>query len=127
MEHYYRAAGIEFVRDFDEVCRRADVYVCDNSSTLFEFASTGRPVVVMNDVSWRRNVHHGLRFWDAAHVGVNVDRADGLVDAVALALEDRAEQRAARSDALDIVYVYRTGAAAGAAAIGAWSREAVAA
>jgi hypothetical protein len=128
MEHYYRAAGIELVRDFDEVCRRADVYVCDNSSTLFEFASTGRPVVVMNDVSWRRNVHHGLRFWDAAHVGVNVDRADRLVDAVALALEDRAEQRAARSDALDIVYVYRTGAAErAAAAIGAWSREAVAA
>jgi hypothetical protein len=128
MERIYRRSGIEFVRDFDDVCRRADVYVCDNSSTLFEFAATGRPVVVMNDVSWRRNVRHGLRFWAAAHVGVNVDRADGLLDAVAVALEDRAEQRANRSDALDIVYPYRTGGAARAAeAIAAWAREAVAA
>jgi glycosyltransferase involved in cell wall biosynthesis len=128
MERIYRRAGIEFVRDFDEVCRRADVYVCDNSSTLFEFAATGRPVVVMNDVSWRRNAQHGLRFWDAAHVGVNVDRADRLVDAVAEALDDRAEQRAMRSDALDIVYAYRTGAAERAsAAIQAWAPAAVAA
>ena len=45
---WYRRHGIEFTADFDEVLRRADVYACDNSSTLYEFASTGRPVVVLN-------------------------------------------------------------------------------
>ena len=25
--------------DFDEVCRRADLYICDNSSSLYEFAA----------------------------------------------------------------------------------------
>jgi hypothetical protein len=43
IQRYYRRAGIPFVADFDDVCRQADVYVCDNSSTLFEFAATGRP------------------------------------------------------------------------------------
>src|SRR5690606_19702269 len=39
----YERLGIEVVPDFDEVCRRADLYVCDGVSTLYEFASTGRP------------------------------------------------------------------------------------
>ena len=63
---WYRAHGIEYVPDFFEVCRRADVYACDNSSTLFEFASTGRPVVVLNAPWYRRDAYHGLRFWEAA-------------------------------------------------------------
>ena len=45
--YFYREHGIEYTADFDEVLRRADVYACDNSSTLYEFASTGRPVVVL--------------------------------------------------------------------------------
>lgn len=121
MERIYRRAGIEFVRDFDEVCRRADVYVCDNSSTIFEFAATGRQVVVLNAPQYRRNVHHGLRFWDAADVGVQVNDRAALPAAIELALEDRQEQRDAREVALAMVYAYRTGAAKRAArAIVSW-------
>ena len=124
MEREYRRAGIEFVRDFDEVCRRADVYVCDNSSTIYEFAATGRPVVLMNANHWQRGPELGLRFWAASHVGVNVDRAADLGDAVAEALADSPEQQWAREDALALVYGHRTGAADRAArAIEDWLRS----
>lgn len=118
MERTYRRAGIPFVRDFADVCRQADVYVCDNSSTLYEFAATGRPVVVMNDRFWsRKGPELGLRFWSAAHVGINVDTPAELPDAVARALEHRPEDIAAREDALEQVYTYRHGAAERAAAV----------
>ena len=113
----YTEAGIPFVEDFDDVCRQADVYVVDNSSTLFEFAATGRPVVVLNSPEYRRNVNHGLRFWDAAQVGVNVDRAGDLNNGIALALEDPFLVAAAREDALGIVYAHRSGAAERAAKV----------
>jgi hypothetical protein len=116
MARKYRAARIPFVPDFDDVCRQADVYVCDNSSTLFEFAATGRPVVVLNAPQYRRNVHHGLRFWDAAHVGVQVDHPRDLIAGIERALEHRSDDVAAREDALETVYAYRHGAAERAAA-----------
>jgi UDP-N-acetylglucosamine:LPS N-acetylglucosamine transferase len=108
----YRRAGIEVVRSFDEVCRRADVYVCDNSSTLFEFAATGRPVVVLNSVRWIRGQGPGLRFWDAAGVGVNVNHPSELEAAVDRAMEHWGPDVRARENALDVVYSHRTGATA---------------
>jgi len=129
MATYYRRWGIEFVRDFDEVCERADVYVCDNSSTLFEFAATGRPVVVLNAPQFRRNVNHGLRFWEAADVGIQVDDPADLIAAVTVALQDAPQRQAAREAALDLVYQPRAGGAAlAASALMSWSaREMVAA
>lgn len=118
---WYERHGIEVVRDFREVCRRADVYACDNSSSLFEFASTGRPVVVLNPRIYRRTVNHGLRFWDAADVGVQCDDAAMLPAAVDLAVEDPADVATARDRALELVYKYRSGAAKrAAAALGRW-------
>lgn len=117
MERRYREAGIAFVEDFDEVCRQADLYICDNSSTLFEFAATGRPVVVLNSPEYRRNVRHGLRFWDASRVGVNVERGSDLVAGVSLALADGQDERDAREHALGIVYAHRSGAADRAARV----------
>jgi UDP-N-acetylglucosamine:LPS N-acetylglucosamine transferase len=114
---FYEAQGIEVVEDFDEVCRRADLYVCDNSSTLFEFASTGRPVVVLNAGLYRKSVHHGLRFWDAANVGIQVDDPSMLGLAAEYALSDPSAQREAREHSLSIAYTYRTGAAARAARV----------
>ena len=141
IDRVYRRAKIEYVASFDEVCRRADVYVCDNSSTLFEFASTGRPVVVLNSPQYRRDVDHGLRFetsqgcsttsgphfCGAAHVGVQVDRPRDLAGAIERALADGPRERANRERALDIVYAHRTGAAERAAAAIVGLREAVAA
>ncbi len=118
--------SIPFVEDFAEVCRRADVYAIDNSSTLFEFASTGRPVVVINSRGYRRSMHHGLRFWDAANIGVQVNDYTQLRAAIERAIADPPEQRAAREAALDIVYAFRSGAAKRAAkALAAWATERV--
>lgn len=112
MARAWRRMGIEWVPLFDDVCRRADLYICDNSSTLFEFASTGRPVVVVDAPCYRESARHGLRFYDAADVGVRVRLPDGdLAEAVEWALADPPDVAARREAALDIVYAYRTGAA----------------
>lgn len=118
----YRRMGIEVVEDFMDVCRRADLYITDNSSSLYEFASTGRPVVVLNEPTgrahqrgYRREVNHGLRFWDAADVGLECDRPGELVTTADRALRDHDVTRERREAALDIVYAYRTGAAERAA------------
>jgi hypothetical protein len=111
----YAACGVEPVADFADVCRRADVYVCDNSSTLFAFAATGRPVVVLNPPWYDRRVDHGLRFWDAAGVGVNCNDPAELGRCIDEALRDTPAQRERREAALDLVYAYRSGAAQRAA------------
>lgn len=113
----YRGAGIEFVETFEEVVARADLYACDNSSTLFEFAALGRPVVVLNAPHFRRDVHHGLRFWTEADVGLNVDGPEELAPAVLKALEDPPELAEVREAALDRIYPVRDGSSALRAAI----------
>lgn len=121
VERIYRRVGIPFVAEFDDVCRQADIYVCDNSSSMYEFASTGRPVVVLNSPMYRRNVNHGGRFWDWAPVGVQVDQPSELIPAIERALELRPDDVAARERILDEVYAVRTGGTAlAAAAITSW-------
>ena len=117
IEKRYRHAGIEPVADFLDVCRRADVYICDNSSTLFAFAATGRPVVVLNPPWYRRDIDHGLRFWEAASVGVNCDDLADLPACIDEALRDTEAQKRQREAALDLVYAYRSGASQRAAGI----------
>lgn len=114
---WYAANGIEPVRDFRDVCRRADVLIFDNTSAGFAFAATGRPVAVLNPPYYRPDVEHGLRFWGASSVGVNVWDPSELPAAVDRALEDAEPERAAREAALAMVYAHRSGAAARAAAV----------
>jgi CDP-glycerol glycerophosphotransferase (TagB/SpsB family) len=114
LDRRYRRAGINVVRDFADVCRQADLYITDNSSSLYEFAATGRPVVVLNAPWYRRDVHHGLRFWDAIP-GPQVDHSRDLVPTVLKALET--DTTDLRESALAKVYAYRSGAAERAARI----------
>lgn len=110
------AAGAEWVPDWQQVLERADIYLNDSSSTLYEFAATGRPVVVLNAPWYRRDVQHGLRFWEHADVGVQVDDPFDLLDAVDLALRDLPAQRKLRSKAVRDVYPVRDGTSAAQAA-----------
>jgi hypothetical protein len=111
----YASVGIPVVRDFADVLRHADVLVCDTNSALYEFASTGRPVVVVNGRHFRRTIRHGLRFdWGpVTNVGVQCDSPAGLPDAIRAALAG--DHHDAREEALSIVYRHRTGAARRAA------------
>jgi CDP-glycerol:poly(glycerophosphate) glycerophosphotransferase len=111
----YRKYGIEPVESFAEVCRRADLLIADNTSAMFAFAATGRPVVVLNAPWYSRKVDHGLRFWEAAEVGVNCNDPAALGECVEEALADPPAQQAKREAALDLVYAYREGASQRAA------------
>lgn len=73
---------------FPVVASTASVYICDNSSTLYQFAALNKPVVVLNPPQYRREVRHGLRFWQYADVGHQVDTPSHLLQAVEWALED---------------------------------------
>jgi hypothetical protein len=78
-------------------------------------------VVVLNGPLMRRRVHHGLRLWPAASVGIQVDHPDELGAAIEAALADGPELRAGREAALALVYAHRGGAAqAAAAALEGW-------
>lgn len=108
---YYQELGIEVVRDFNEVMRRSDLYICDTSSTLYEFASTGRPVVVLNAPWYRRNIEHGIRFWEHADVGINCNNPEELLQKIEEALLDSPEQKKLREKAVKAVYAVSDGTA----------------
>jgi len=105
----YKKHGIEIVESFDEVMERADIYICDHMSTLYEFASTDRPVVVLNAPWYRKDIEHGLRYWQYADVGINVDYPNHLEKSIDVALEDTLEQKMKRERAVAAVYKYRDG------------------
>lgn len=108
--------GLEFIASFEEVCERATIYATDSSSTLFEFAALDRPVIVLNSPVYRRHHSHGLRFWEAAEVGVNVDSPPELPAAVHVAAADSPERQEARRAALTLAYHPLDGCAAQRAA-----------
>lgn len=104
LRRWYESVGIEPVASLDEIARRSDVLVADNTSAIYEYADTGRPVVLMNSPRYRRDIDHGLRFWGASHVGLHVDDPARLWDGVRMAMVDPPGVRWARNHALSMVY-----------------------
>jgi hypothetical protein len=100
---------------FDCVTRRAWVYVADNTSTLYEWAALDRPVVVLNSPTYRRHVEHGLRFWEFADVGVQVDRSAALTDSILFAATDPPHLAARRREIVAELFPIIDGAAKAAA------------
>ena len=83
MRRWWERLGVEPVESWESVVRRADVYLCDNSSTMFEACAVGLPVVVANSPLYRRSVEHGMRFWEFAGMGPQVSPGDDLAAAAA--------------------------------------------
>lgn len=114
LKPWYESIGVEPVQSFSEVLERADIYVADNSSTIFEFALLDRPVVLMNATDWRRDVEHGLRFWEHSGIGLNADESDELKysieDAILTIGSDAWRQ--IRHDHLQDIYTIRDGTSA---------------
>jgi hypothetical protein len=111
----YARAGLDVVWQFADVVPLARTYVIDNSSTMFEWAALDRPVVVMNARWYRRDVEHGLRFWEFADVGVQVDHPSDLAAAVRSAQADTVDQRARRREIVAGLYAHLGNAAPTAA------------
>lgn len=116
MQGIYAKHGIEYVADFSEVIERAEVYICDNSSTIFEWASLDRPVVLLNAPWYRRDVEHGLLFWEFRDIGVQVDQPRELPEKIKTALADPKEIAERRREIVRQVYGPCNGSAAKKAA-----------
>lgn len=113
---FFEENGIEFIEKFSDVLDRADVYVCDNSSTIFEFASIGKPVVLLNPPHYRKFVHHGLRFWDYAHIGHNAKDSASMLEAIRLSLNETRQDMVDRRHLINQIYYACDGQAAERAA-----------
>jgi hypothetical protein len=107
----WKQLGVERVKDFGDVLDRADLLVADNTSAMYEFASTGRPVLVLNAPWYRRQINHGLRFWDFPP-GIQVDRPEEVADGITRALDDPPEAAQVRAAAVAATYAYTDGRAA---------------
>ena len=81
MRRWWDRLGVETVQAWESIVRRADVYLCDNSSTMFEACAVGLPVVVANGRAYRRSVEHGMRFWEFSEMGPQVSPGDDLAAA----------------------------------------------
>lgn len=88
LDREFWKAGFDAVLSSDrEVFQQCSVLAMDNSSLMYEFASLGRPVVALNAPWYRREVDHGLRFWQ--HVpGWQADDASEAIDLLLAAIVD---------------------------------------
>lgn len=115
---FYEELGIEWVEHFSEVMVRADIYINDLSSTLYEFVCTGKPVIVLNAPWFRRNVDWGIRFWDYSDVGINVNEPEELFQAIDTTIADYKNVRILqRTRMVENLYPYIGGSAQGTADI----------
>lgn len=96
---------LPFALRLDELVDWVDVLAVDNSSVLYEAAALGIPVVALNHPRYRRDVHHGLRFWDQIP-GPQADEPDELPRALNEAFAP--EWAAMRATVTGIVYPQRT-------------------
>lgn len=104
LERFWRECGAEPVSEFDEVLDRAQAFVCDNSSAIYEFAATDRPVLLLDAPWYRRDVEHGLRFWELADVGLHCSDPANLPLGVKQALSDPPEVAQRRRSIVRQVY-----------------------
>jgi hypothetical protein len=79
--------NVKFVGDFHSILDAADLYICDNSSTIYEFVSLDKGVILLNSPRYSRSANHGMRFWDKADVGVNCEHTDDLHEKILEAIE----------------------------------------
>lgn len=73
--------GVEEVPDAKRIRTEAHLLIADNTSLMYEMMYLGRDVIALNAPEWRRDVEHGLRFWEWAP-RVQADDADQLCDVI---------------------------------------------
>lgn len=105
---WYEQHGIIPVADFDLIVREADILIADNTSVMYQWAALDRPVVALNCPEYRRNIKHGLRFWEAIP-GPQADDPADLPGALERA-DDKASKRL-RAHAAREAFTFPEGAA----------------
>ncbi len=114
-EKVYAAAGIEFTPDVKDVYETASVLVADNTSLGWDFIALDRPVIWCNAPWYRREIRHGLRFWEYVDAGIEIDEPVELAWAVEKALTNDTKH-ARRMEVADALYPIRDGSSAKRAA-----------
>lgn len=104
MTKIFKEHGIPTIRYFKDVMKLAHLYVCDASSTIYEFLVTGWPVLIMNSKKFRKNVNFGVRFWDYTDVGKQVDEPNQLIPSINWTLENPYTHYKERQDAIRALY-----------------------
>lgn len=108
MKLLYNALGVsEFWTDFYEVLYRGDIYINDCSSTAYEFAVTGKPVILLNAPQFRKQVNWGIRFWDYTDFAPMVDNPGDLISILELTLKYPHEHVEARKKMVKDLYPYK--------------------
>ena len=100
---FWDMAGIPQV-SYQAVMDTATILVADNTSMLPEFASLGRPVLWLNSPDWRRDVHHGGRFWEWPEGQVQCDNPNRLTATLLDAMLDPPQVRQAREAMVARIY-----------------------
>ena len=75
---WWEHLGVETEADPDRALEGAALVIADNTSFGYEAALLGIPNIALNAPWYRRDVDHGLRFWDHPP-GLMVDDADQLM------------------------------------------------
>jgi hypothetical protein len=107
---------LDYIESFAEAIESNWIYCCDNSSTIFEWASLQRPVVVLNSHLYRRNINHGMRFWEYADIGAQVDNPSAFPEILRRAMDNDAAYRPRREAIVAELYQATDGQAARRAA-----------
>lgn len=77
--------GLEYVEDLETVFNQADILINDCGSSAYEFCTTGKPVILLNAPWFDKKTQYGIRFWDYANIGHQVegpDQLESIVDRV---------------------------------------------
>lgn len=95
---------VDHLETFDQVIEEGWIYCCDNSSTIFEWISLNRPVVLLNCHLYRKNIEHGMRFWEYADIGPNVDVPKTFPNVLQKALTNHTQYQQRREEVKNEVY-----------------------
>ena len=91
VETAYKHAKLEPVQWWMDVIKAGpSVVVADNTSVQWEAVALGIPVVFVNASWYRRDVEHGLRFWEYSNCGPHVNHPGELAE-VAKTVHDWAD------------------------------------
>lgn len=104
MTKLFNNYGIATIPNFKDIMKIANLYVCDASSTIYEWLVTGWPVVIMNSPKYRRNVNFGIRFWDYTDVGLQVNDPEELIYSINWTLNNPNAQYKERQHAIRNLY-----------------------
>jgi hypothetical protein len=112
LARWYHEHEIMVTYSFEHALFASRSFVCDNSSTIFYAAAMDVPVILLNPPQYRKHVEHGLRFWECAGVGENVDEPAQLEAAVNRAVQHPELYREARAEVTSKLFPFDDGRSA---------------